>query len=65
MKQGSGHSTNSAGKPSTKTHAVDPGRADQIGQSVAFTKGPLYEGRGLEAPKAKSTSHPSGSQGKH
>ena len=66
MTQGRANSNKSAGtQPMPKPKAIDPGRTDQIGQSVAFVKGPLYIGRGFGSPKPHSTSHPKGSQGKH
>lgn len=66
MKQGRADHSNSSGvKREPISHAVDPGAVDQIGQATAFTKDPLYIGRGYEAPKAQSTSHHCGSQGRH
>ena len=39
-------------------HATDNG-------TVRVQHIPMYEGRGLKAPMAGSTSHPTGSQGRH
>jgi hypothetical protein len=49
------------------SHAVNPGVVSQIGVHEAHTRPPqpLYAGRGIEAPKAATTIHHSGSQGKH
>jgi hypothetical protein len=46
-------------------HAVCAEAVDQLGQSLAYKKIPIYEGRGLKAPMAGEESHPCGSQGKH
>lgn len=46
--------------------AVTPAGAGQIGvmTGTARSVAPLYAGRGYEAPKAGTTIHPRGSQGK-
>jgi hypothetical protein len=59
-----------SGMASTKrepiAHAVNPAAVSEIGiHQVRGTSLPLYEGRGLEAPMAGSTTYESGSQGKH
>jgi hypothetical protein len=47
-------------------HAVSVPAVSEIGiHQVRGTSLPLYEGRGLEAPMAGSTTYESGSQGKH
>lgn len=68
MKQGRASSSGmGATKPATITHNVNVGGVSQIGQVVgkASASKPLYEGRGVEAPPAKLTSHKGGSQGRH
>lgn len=66
MKQGSGNSTASAQKREPIAHAVSPGAVSEIGiHQVRSASVPLYQGRGLEAPMQGTTSHPTGSQGKH
>ena len=47
------------------SHAVDPGAVSQLGIHEGTPKPAFYEGRGYEAPKANSTIHEGGSQGKH
>jgi hypothetical protein len=48
------------------SHSVDPCAAADIGiQQVYTTSKPLYDGRGYKAPINESTTHHSGSQGKH
>lgn len=67
MKQGRA-TTSIVGSTKTepKSHAVNPEYVSEIGQQVVrHTSIPMYEGRGLEAPMVGSTSHKSGSQGKH
>ena len=75
MKQGSAsHSGSGATKPHTVSKAVPPAYPDQMGRmmgnhadhgTIRMQKIPMYEGRGLEAPKAKHTVHPHGSQSHH
>lgn len=67
MKQG--HATESR-SGSTKTEpiskAVNPAYVAQLGiKERNITAVPMYEGRGLEAPKVTSTNHKSGSQGRY
>lgn len=64
MKQGSGVTTQSAHKVEPNSRAVNPGGAAQIGlaQGRMAAVESLYAGRGYEAPKAKETIHPKGSQ---
>lgn len=67
MKQGSGHSSSGDRKREPISHAVSPAAAGQIGVAQAYPRATaqLYEGRGIEAPKATSTTHHCGSQGRH
>lgn len=66
-KQGTGRNIPGPMKHEPNSRAVSPGAVSQIGNAVgrmAEVK-PLYSGRGFEAPKAASTIHHCGSQGKH
>ena len=66
MKQGSGNSSHSAGKVEPKSRGMNPAAVADIGiQQVRTTSIKMHEGRGIEAPKAASTIHHCGSQGKH
>ena len=76
MKQGSGHSSNSARKVEPTAHAVSVKGVSQIGMAMGNhatdIKGvlpnpavPIYKTRGFEAPMNKSTQHHSGSQKRH
>jgi len=67
MKQGTANSRSGETKREPISHAVNISGVSQIGcmTGTARSVEPLYAGRGYEAPKAASTSHPSGSQGKH
>lgn len=68
MKQGRASvSLVSGTKQEPVSKAVAPGGAAQIGlaQGRMAATVPLYEGRGLSAPKSKDTNHCCGSQGKH
>jgi hypothetical protein len=66
MKQGSGKSTISGGKVEPKSQGINPEYAAEIGRQTIHTRPvPVTEGRGIMAPKAASTTHRSGSQGKH
>lgn len=67
MKQGQATESRSG---STKTEpvskAVNPAYVAQIGiKERNVTSVPMYEGRGLKAPLASSTTHKSGSQGRY
>lgn len=67
MKQGSGRTTMAGGKVEPRAHAVSVDKVANIGQQIVRTQPPskeLYKGRGYEAPKASSTIHHTGSQGK-
>lgn len=66
MKQGSGKTTVAGGKVEPRSRGINPAAASAIGVQQVRTK-PLqvHEGRGVMAPKAMSTSHKCGSQGKH
>lgn len=67
MKQGRAQSSKMAStKVEPMSQGINPGYAGSIGiQEVRTKPVQVYEGRGLEAPKVKSTIHNSGSQGKH
>ncbi len=66
MKQGSGHSTDSAQKREPIPHAINPGGAAQLGVAVVKNPTPLEAGRGFSAPAPVATTiHQSGSQGTH
>jgi len=67
MKQGSGKSTVSGGKVEPKSRGINPEYAAEIGlQKVQHRPAvQMYEGRGIQAPKATPSTHRSGSQGKH
>jgi len=66
MKQGSSKTTMSGGKVEPNSRGVNPEAVAEIGRQTVHTHSvPMYEGRGLKAPMASSTSHKSGSQGKH
>lgn len=66
MKQGQAtHSSMGSTKVEPKAHEVCPEYAADLGLARAYTKVPMYEGRGLEAPMAGTTVHHTGSQGKH
>lgn len=70
MKQGRASSSKMGStKVEPRSHAVNVESASDIGLQERFIgraqSRPLYAGRGLSAPMAKSTSHLSGSQGKH
>ena len=66
MKQGTGNTTDSGRKVEPTSRGVNPAAVAELGiHEVRTTSVPLYSGRGIEAPKASTTTHPSGSQGKH
>jgi len=66
MKQGTGHSSDSAQKREPIPHAINPGGAAQLGIAVIKNPTPLDAGRGYSAPQpVATTNHPCGSQGKH
>lgn len=68
MKQGRASSdTTGATKPGIKTSNINVPGVAQMGGKVAYPQAvePLVSSRGVEAPQGKSTTHPSGSQGKH
>ena len=65
MTQGPVKNTSSGGKIEPMSHAVDEGAVGWLGLAQGIKGPPLYEGRGLEAPKAMTTIHDCGSQGKH
>ena len=76
MKQGNA-TTSRVGSTKTepKSHGVPPAYASRLGAmqgNHVMDKGtirtqnvPMYSGRGVTAPTVSSTSHKSGSQGKH
>lgn len=67
MKQGRASSSGPGDqKREPIAHAVNPAAVAEIGiHEVRTVPVQMYEGRGYEAPKANSTIHHSGSQGKH
>lgn len=66
MKEGTGRTTQSGHKQEPIPHKVNPAAVAGIGiHSVNRNSMPMYEGRGLKAPMAGTTTHPQGSQGKH
>ena len=66
MKQGSYSTIADGAKREPHAKAVNVKHVADIGQRQLLTKPrPMYEGRGLEAPKATMTTHHCGSQGKH
>ena len=66
MKQGTGKSTMSGGKVEPKSKGINPEYAAEIGRQTTHHRStPMYEGRGIQAPKASPSTHRSGSQGKH
>lgn len=65
MKQGTGNNIHSAYKVEPKSTGYTAGYAGSIGiQEVRTRPQQMYAGRGIEAPKATTTIHHSGSQGK-
>lgn len=63
MKQGSGNSSRGQTKVEPRSYGVNVGSVSGIGlQQVCTSPEPLYEGRGIKAPKATTTIHKSGSQ---
>jgi len=66
MRQGSASKTTADYKTEPRSHRVNPGSADQLGQALAYRPEPLIEGRGYHAPAPKGKQvHKSGSQGRH
>lgn len=65
MRQGIGKTTMSGGKTDHAPDKVSETAASQIGEAVAYRAPTLYEGKGVMAPKAESTIHHGGSQGRH
>lgn len=66
MKQGTGKTIVGGGKVEPQSTGVNPGAVGNIGiQSVHVKSQPMYQGRGLQAPMVGSSTHKSGSQGKH
>jgi hypothetical protein len=66
MKQGPSTSRAGDQKREPISHGVNPCAVAEIGIQQVYTRSePLYEGRGIEAPMAGTTTHRSGSQGKH
>lgn len=63
MKQGQASVTNSAAvKREPIVHRVSETAVAQLGRALGEPGRQLYEGRGVEAPKAGLTIHPRGSQ---
>lgn len=52
-------------KVEPRSHAVNVETVSEIGIHQVPSSKVLYEGRGLEAPMAGTTTHEHGSQGKH
>lgn len=75
MKQGqASHSGSGSTKSEPVSRAVSPGAVSRMGNmignhseegTVNVPKEKLFEGRGLKAPMAKSTTHKGGSQGSY
>lgn len=66
MKQGTANNTKGAQKQEPNSQGINPHYAADIGlQHVYVRSEPMYEGRGIEAPVAGTTTHHCGSQGKH
>ena len=67
MKQGrADHSNVASTKREPVSHAVSPAAVSELGIiQVRTVSQPLYTGRGFEAPAIQSSTHASGSQGKH
>lgn len=62
----SSYATKDGKKVEPTSNIVNVAAVSEIGiHQVRATSLPLYEGRGLEAPMQGTTSHPTGSQGKH
>ena len=72
MKQGSAtHSGSGSTKTEPRSQAVPPAYPARLGTmqgnhgdrgTTRVQKSPMYEGRGLQAPTAKCTTYPKGSQ---
>ena len=68
MKQGRAATHNTAYATTRPVERiVSPGGVSRLGiEPGPFTRPePIFEGRGISAPRAESCSHPCGSQGKH
>jgi len=66
MKQGRPSYDIVAKKREPIAHAASESAAAQLGMATNYKKHPIYEGRGLEAPRDRSVdTHKSGSQGRH
>ena len=66
MKQGTGKTIVGGGKVEPRSTGVNPGAVGNIGiQNVRTNSQQMYTGRGYQAPMAGSSTHKSGSQGKH
>jgi hypothetical protein len=66
MKQGTGKSVMGGQKVEPKSQGINPEYAAEIGRQTVHTRPvPMYDGRGIEAPKATSSTHKCGSQGRH
>lgn len=65
MKQGTGNNSDGGHKIEPRSTGYTAGYAGSIGiQEVRTRSQQVYAGRGIEAPKATTTIHHSGSQGK-
>lgn len=68
MKQGRATSNTYEPKTEPNSKAVNVSTVAEMGAHQVHCDGtsqPLYEGRGYEAPKTSTSTHRSGSQGKH
>ena len=65
MKQGSASRSDYKGKTEPMPKAVNPGTVADIGIQQVRYRPHKDLGRGYKAPMASSSTHPSGSQGKH
>ena len=66
MRQGSAGYTVAEYKTEPRSKAVNVKHTADIGVKQVLTKPrPMYEGRGLEAPKSKDSTHHCGSQGRY
>lgn len=65
MKQGRAGVTVTEVKREPTSRAVNVAAVEDIGIHQVERSQPLYAGRGFEAPKINSTTHNTGSQGKH
>lgn len=65
MKQGTGHNVKAGAKVEPKSRAPSLDRVANMGLQVVRTRQPAGAGPGYKAPMAGSSTHKSGSQGRH